>query len=86
MCPCFSISSLILMSYAKLLCFHFQITKHWSNNEKPEMTLDRLQLIAIALAPHQHKVRWLSFWNAGTYTREALHFLAKGFKTEELET
>jgi hypothetical protein len=63
-----------------------QITKHWSNNEKPEMTLDRLQLIATAVAPHHHKARWLSFWNSGTHTREALHFPAKGFKTEELES
>ena len=50
------------------------------------MILDRLQLIAIALAPHHHKVRWLSFWNLGTHTREALHFLAKEFKTKKLET
>jgi hypothetical protein len=63
-----------------------QITKHWSNNEKPEMTLDRLQLIATAVAPHHHKARWLSFWNSGIHTREALHFPAKGFKTKELES
>ena len=50
------------------------------------MTLDRLQLIATTVAPHHHKARWLSFWNLGTHTREALHFPAKGFKMEELET
>jgi hypothetical protein len=43
-------------------------------------------LIATAVAPHHHKARWLSFWNSGTHTREALHFPAKGFKTEELES
>ena len=64
----------------------FSDHKALSNNEKPEMTLDRLQLIATAVAPHHHKARWLSFWNSGTHTREALHFLGKGFKTEELET
>ena len=48
------------------------------------MILDRLQLIATAVAPHHHKARWLPFWNSGTHTREALHFPAKGFKTEEL--
>jgi hypothetical protein len=50
------------------------------------MSLDRLQLIATAVAPHHHKARWLSFWNLGAHTREALHFPAKGFKTEELES
>jgi arginine exporter protein ArgO len=67
------------------LRFELQITKHWSKNEKPEMSLDRLQLIATAMAPHHHKARWLSFWNSGTHTGEALYFPAKGFKTEELE-
>jgi len=33
-----------------------QITKHWSNNEKPEMTLEKLQLIATACAGPEFKV------------------------------
>jgi hypothetical protein len=62
-----------------------QITKHWSNTEKPEMTLERLQLIATTVAASLHKVRWLTFWNLGTHTREVLHFPAKGFTEKELE-
>jgi hypothetical protein len=50
------------------------------------MILERLQLIATPVAPHHHKARWLSFWNLGIHTHEALHFLAKGFKTDELES
>jgi hypothetical protein len=84
--PCFSNSSQILLSFDFPHCIHLQITKHWSNNEKPEMTLERLQLIATAVAPHHHKARWLSFWNSSIHTREALHFPAKGFKTNDLES
>jgi hypothetical protein len=62
-----------------------QITRHWSNTEKPEMILERLQVIATAVAAPLHKVRWLIFWNSGTHTREALHFPAKGFTEKELE-
>ena len=50
------------------------------------MMLDRFQLIATVVVPHYYKVRWLSFWNLGTHTCEALHFSTKGFKTKELET
>jgi hypothetical protein len=50
------------------------------------MTLKRLQLIATAVAPPNHKTRWLTLWNLGIHTREALHFPAKGFKTDELES
>jgi hypothetical protein len=49
------------------------------------MTLERLQLIATAVAAPLHKVRWLTFWNSRTHTREALHFLTKGFTEKELE-
>jgi hypothetical protein len=50
------------------------------------MTLERLQLIATAVAPPHHKARWLSFWNSGTHIREAFQFPTKGFKTDELES
>jgi hypothetical protein len=49
------------------------------------MTLERLQLIATEFAAPPHKVRWLTFWNSSFHTREALHFLAKGFIDKELE-
>ena len=73
-------------NFYKFYAFIFRSQSIGVINEKPEVTLDRLQLIAVALTPHHHKVRWLSFWNSSTHTREALHFPAKGFKTEELET
>jgi hypothetical protein len=63
-----------------------QITKHWSNCEKPEMTLERLQLIAIAVAAPPHKVRWLCSWNSTSSTLEAFHFPAKGFLDKDLES
>jgi hypothetical protein len=80
----------IFLSYILLGLDHriiplLQITKHWSNYEKPEMTLERLQLIATAVAAPLHKVRWLSNWNSSSSTREAFHFPAKGFLDKELE-
>ena len=50
------------------------------------MILKTLQLIATAMVPHHHKTRWLSFWNSGTRSCEAFHFLAKEFKTDDLES
>jgi hypothetical protein len=62
-----------------------QITKHWSNYEKLEISLERLRLIATAVAAPPHKVRWLSNWTSSSSTREAFHFLAKGFLDKDLE-
>jgi hypothetical protein len=63
-----------------------QITKHWSNNEKPEMSLEKLQLIATASAAPQFKVRWLQFWNSGIHSRQVVHFPPKGFTDKDLES
>jgi hypothetical protein len=63
----------------------FQITKHWSNNEKPEMTLERLQPIATAVAAPPHTVEWLQNWTSSFHTHEAFHFPSKGFVENELE-
>jgi hypothetical protein len=49
------------------------------------MTLERLQLIATAVAAPPHKVRWLCYWNSSSSTREAFYFPAKGFLDKELE-
>jgi hypothetical protein len=38
-----------------------QIMKQWSNNKKPEMSLEKLQLIATAFAGPHFKARWLEF-------------------------
>jgi hypothetical protein len=46
-----------------------QITKHWSNNEKLEMTLKKLQSISTASAAPHFKVRWLEFWNSSLHSR-----------------
>ena len=50
------------------------------------MILKRLQLIIMAVVLLNHKTRWLTFWNSGIHTFEALHFPAKGLKTDELES
>jgi hypothetical protein len=62
-----------------------QITKHWSNNEKPEMSLEKLQLIATACAAPQFKVRWLKNWKSGVHSRQAVHFPPKGFTDKDLK-
>jgi hypothetical protein len=45
----------------------------------------RLQLIATSVAAPPHKIKWLTFWNSSTHTREALHFPTKGFTEKELK-
>jgi hypothetical protein len=74
-------------SYSLVLyvCFLMQFTRHWSYNLKPEMTLDKLQLIAIVVVPASFKVRWLSWWNSSALSREALHFPAKPISDKKLE-
>ena len=62
-----------------------QITKHWSNNEKLEMSLEKLQLIATASVAPEFKVRWLEQWNSSVYSRQAIHFPPKGFTERDLE-
>jgi hypothetical protein len=57
-----------------------------SNNEKPEMSLEKLQLIATASASSLFKVRWLRFWNLGLHSRQAVHFPSKGFSERDLDS
>jgi hypothetical protein len=59
--------------------------KHWSNNEKPKMSLEKLQLIATACATPQFKVRWLRNWNLSVHSRQAVHFPPKGFTERDFE-
>jgi hypothetical protein len=49
------------------------------------MTLDKLQLIATAVVPDPTKVRWLSWWNSSSLSREALHFPPKPVSDKDLE-
>lgn len=65
--------------------FPFQITKHWSQNLKPEMTLDKVQLVATAAVSPQFKSMWLTWWNSSALTREALHFPAAGVSDRDFE-
>jgi hypothetical protein len=62
-----------------------QITKHWSNNEKAEMILEKLQLIATTFAAPHFKVRWLEFWNSSFHSHQAIHFPLKGFIDKDLK-
>jgi hypothetical protein len=50
------------------------------------MKLEKLQLIATAIAAPHFKVRWLEFWNSRVYSRQAVLFPAKGFTDKDLES
>jgi hypothetical protein len=63
----------------------WQITRHLSNNLKPEMTLDKLQLIATAAVGATFKVIWLRWWNSSSMTWDAKHFLPRPVFDKELE-
>jgi hypothetical protein len=60
--------------------------KHWSNNEKPEMSLEKLHLIATASVAPPFKVRWLEHWNSSVHSHQAVHFPPKGFTDKDLES
>jgi hypothetical protein len=62
-----------------------QITRHWSNNEKLEMTLEKLRSIATASAAPHFKVRWFEFWNSSLHSRQAVHFPTKGVTERDLD-
>jgi hypothetical protein len=49
------------------------------------MTLQKLQLIAIASAASHYKDRWLKFWNSSFHSHQAVHFPPKGFINKDLE-
>jgi hypothetical protein len=49
------------------------------------MTLEKVQLIATASVALHFKVRWLTFWNSGLHSREAVHFPPKGFINKDFE-
>lgn len=52
---------------------------------KPEMTLDKVQLVATAAVSPQFKSMWLTWWNSSALTREALHFPAAGVSDRDFE-
>lgn len=54
----------------------FQIRNHYNHrpNQKCEMGLDKLQLIATTNVKGMYKVRWLKMWNGSDNTRAANSF------------
>lgn len=80
-----------------LLSFHFifaystycftlvQIERHWSQFAVPELTLEKLQLIATANVSPTHKVKWLKWMNASAYSREARRFPPRPANEEKLQ-
>ena len=45
-----------------ILCV--QVEKHWSANEVPEMTLEKLQMVATCNTSPFHKTKVLKWWNS----------------------
>ncbi len=62
-----------------------KIERHWSTNSIPEMTLDKLQMIATCNVKAEHKVKWLRWWNSFVQTREARRFPMKPMGESDLK-
>jgi hypothetical protein len=54
--------------------FLLQVKLHWENKEKPEMTLEKLQMVATTVVSPEFRVRWLRWWNAGPLVRAGVKF------------
>ena len=57
-----------------------QITKHWSVNLTPEMTTEKLQLLATSALPKEEKENLLVLWNKSKQVRLALQFPTAPFR------
>jgi arginine exporter protein ArgO len=55
-------------------------------NLKPEMTLDKLQLLATVVVSSNFKVRWFTWWTSGIHTRSPLYFPATPFSDKDFES
>ena len=53
-------------------------------NSTPELTLEKLQLIATSNVAPVHKVKWIKFFNSSVATREAVRFPPKPMNEEKL--
>jgi hypothetical protein len=49
-----------------------KVEKHWSANEVPEMTLEKLQMVATCNTSPFHKTKFLKWWNSSMLTRDAM--------------
>jgi hypothetical protein len=54
--------------------FLLQVKLLWENKEKPEMTLEKLQMVATTVVAPEFRVRWLRWWNAGPLVRAGVKF------------
>jgi len=54
-----------------------QVEKHWSANEVPEMTLEKLQMVATCNTTLAHKIKFLKWWNSSMPSRDARRFLPR---------
>lgn len=59
-----------------LLIVHIvmQVTKHYNNVIKPEMTQERLHILSTATVNAETKVSWLKLWNTSKINRESSKF------------
>ena len=61
------------------LAFLFvQINRHFSENAKPEMTIEKLQKIATSQVEPKYKARWLRWWNSSSSGRQSYRFPLAG--------
>ncbi len=80
--------NIYIFRFCNLLYSQFvvwQINKHYSSNLKPEMTLERLQLVATAKVQPIYRIRWLKMWNSSAGSRVALRFPVATSTDKEFE-
>lgn len=52
-----------------------QVSRHFDVYQtKPEMTAEKVQLLATARVPGKYKLRWLRWWNMSKESRQAYNF------------
>ena len=66
------------------LVFMQILNHHNIYRTKPEMSLEKLQLLATAKVPGKYKERWLQWWNMSKDSRQAYNFPKSPCSTEDL--
>ena len=61
-------------------------SRHWILFSVPELTLEKLQLIATSNASPSYKVKWLKWMNSSEGSREARRFLPRPVNEDKLST
>jgi len=64
---------------------NLQVKKHWTSNDVLEMTLEKLQMIAMCNVTAQQKIKFLNWWNSSTPSRKARKFSMKPISEEKLD-